>query len=310
MNIVKDLTDTIIDALEAIQNGERTAAPWAQPWSSKSGDVARGMPFNGATGRPYHGGNIMILWLSGYADARWYTYKQAMEAGTPVRKGQKGTHVIFWQPFKKKKEDGKEETGILMRTYVVFNHEQLSHEVSQEEDAGETSKERTEESKSEIDAGFVANLNLRGGLDHRGSKAMYVPSIDQIVMPPAMSFTDARHYVHTLAHECAHATGAEHRLNRAFGKRFGDSAYAVEEMVAEMAAAFVSAHLGIEGPELQHVEYLAHWVKVLKTERNALLTIAKQAEAAYRMVLGLDKKDEVSGSEDAASNEAEAEASI
>jgi antirestriction protein ArdC len=116
-------------------------------------------------------------------------------------------------------------------------------------------------------------------LTHGGDRAFYSPGTDSITLPRPEAFNDEASYYGTALHEHAHWTGSEHRLNRTFGKRFGDSAYAFEELVAELAAAFLTADLGIPG-KLQHPEYLAHWATVLGNDKQALWTAASAATKA------------------------------
>jgi antirestriction protein ArdC len=100
-------------------------------------------------------------------------------------------------------------------------------------------------------------------------------------MPPREAFRDPESYAATLAHELTHWTAHPSRLARELGKRFGDSAYAAEELIAEMGSAFLCADLGIT-PEVRddHASYLAHWLKVLKADSRAIFTAASQAQRA------------------------------
>lgn len=274
---IAHINATVIVQLEAVMEGRATALPWTRPWKTGAS-----MPFNGATKRPYHGTNIIILWLSGFDDPRWYTYNQAMDLGMPVRKGQKGTKVLFWRFIEKERVDGGIDKIPLVREYTVFNYAQLS--VDEKATAAEILEQpKTHAPELELLA-RVETLSLSGGLEHGFDKAAYDPISDAITMPAKASFTSEAAYAATLAHEAVHATGAEKRLKREFGKRFGDLAYAQEELVAEIGAAMTCAMLGVQG-QLQHVEYLAHWVQVLKNDRFALVTAAREAEKAARLLM-------------------------
>jgi antirestriction protein ArdC len=129
---------------------------------------------------------------------------------------------------------------------------------------------------------------------HGGSRAFYRPSTDYIQMPDEALFYDFQKrsrtegYYAVLTHECIHWSGAKHRLNREFGKRFGDSAYAAEELVAEIGAAFLCAELGItQDTRADHAQYLAHWPKLVKSDNRAIFTAAAKASEAVAFLKGL-----------------------
>ena len=319
--LVEGVTKGIIDALQDVIDGKSEAPPWVRPWKSTG---MGGLPFNGATKRPYHGGNIMLLFVSGYGDARWYSFDQAKQAAgyrrNPewsskadtfkgvkkwewtgegedphygIRKGEKGTKILFWKSTKYKKtvtdndgnESEEERNGMYARLHTVFNHEQCNMPVDPTVVVEEVEPSEAEAQLDiELDA-MSDRLELKGGLHHGGDRAYYRPSEDTIQMPARTAFKSHGDYAATRAHECVHATGADHRLDRKFGKRFGDSAYAAEELVAEMGAAFVCATIGVDG-QLQHTEYLASWIKVLKEDPYALLTAAREGEKAMNLLLG------------------------
>lgn len=268
------ITDRIVEKLEA---GGLEA--WRKPWR----DMAEnGMPFNGSSCRPYHGVNVLLLAFSGYADSRWYTYRQAAELGAHVRKGEKATQIVYWNPVSKKATDanGEETTRSipLLRVFSIFNAEQVDGlkvrpAASQPIDLGA----RYRDAKEVLEATGAV-------VEHRGDRACFAPSLDRILLPRPEAFTSIEEYWATRAHETIHWTGHPSRLDRTFGKRFGDSAYAVEELVAEMGAAFVCARLGIAG-DLQHPEYLASWLGVLKADKRALFTASAAARKAADLIL-------------------------
>ena len=256
---VQEVTDRIVAALEAGVN------PWKCPWT---GGVHGGLPFNGHSGRVYHGVNVLLLWLSGYTDPRWYTYKQVSEGGygeSHVRKGEKGTKITFWTFFKKTETDaaGNEtETSVpFLRVYTVFNHSQVEWADGKEPGVVETTDPAAAYEAAEAYFGAVT-----ASVTHAGGRACYSRVTDSITLPPRATFKTEADYWATRAHETVHWTGHADRCDREFGKRFGDMAYAAEELVAEMGSAFLCAALGVEG-KLQHEEYVAHWVKTMKADK-------------------------------------------
>lgn len=299
-DIAADVTARIVAQLES------GVAPWVKPWkigSTGGSGIPSGLDFptNALTGKRYRGANILLLWVTtvdrGYSDARWVTFKQAKTLGGCVRKGEKGTAVVFWRFLEREETNpttGKLETRKvpMLRVYTVFNVQQcdgLSVEapVVSAPDAG---------APSAVDA-LVERHNI--ALRHGGGSACYTPTLDVISMPKPEQFTDRANYDATLLHECVHWTGHASRLDRQLGKRFGDEAYAVEELVAELGAAFACAQFGIAG-QLQHAEYLGHWIKVLKSDKNAIFTAASQAEKALDFFTATAAEDESVDEEEAA----------
>lgn len=266
--LYRSVTDRIVRELE------QGAAPWIKPW--KSTTTAGGvMPVNAVTGRAYSGINVPILWGEqhgrGYLTARWLTFRQALEKGAAVRKGEKGTHVVFTKRITVG-EDNDERQIAMLRTYVVFNAAQ----VDGLPDPPPTPEARLEDRLEAVE-GFIGAT--RAELQHGGDRACYVPSRDFIAMPPFGSFRAPEHYYATALHELAHWTGHSSRLDRDLGNRFGSRAYAAEELIAELGAAFLCAQLGITG-ELRHAGYIASWIELLKEDDRAIFTAASKASQA------------------------------
>jgi len=274
----QDVTDRIVAALEA-GPGE-----WSKPWKSMG---INGMPRNGKSGRHYNGLNIWLLAIAGYSDARWYTFNQAKDLGANVRKGEKGTKIVYWQ-FIPEKVEGV-ETGKkipLLRVFTVFNREQVEGLPA---DVGEVAPSihlagTHTEAMTVLEA---VGADVRHGGDH----ACYSPAEDCIRLPNVEQFHTIENYLATRAHETLHWTGAEGRLNRDLKNRFGSDAYAMEELVAEIGAAFLCAHLGVEG-DLQHPNYLAHWLKVLRGDKYAVFGAARAAQQAVDLILNAGAEDE------------------
>jgi antirestriction protein ArdC len=194
------------------------------------------------------------------------TFKQALEKKAAVRKGEKGTHVVFTKRITVGEEDEEKQIAML-KTFVVFNVAQID---------GLTLSETVPESVPEI-IPFVSATNAR--IEHGGDRAFYASSKDFIGMPPPSAFRSEQQYQATLLHECCHWTGHESRLDRQLGNRFGTRAYAAEELIAELGAAFLCAHLGIQG-DLRHAGYIESWIELLKDDDRAIFTAASKASQA------------------------------
>lgn len=254
-----------------------TADPtsWSPPWHG-----ADPMPRNARTGRRYRGINILALWCAAqansYADARWATYRQWAAFGAQVRKAERGTLVLFYKKLPRGTDpDPTDGVSFIARAAHVFNAAQvdappLPIDAPQ---AGVIS-----DPLPTCDA-FVAATGAT--IQHGGNRACYVPATDTIYLPPRTAFRTPTGYANTLAHELVHWTGAPHRLARDLTGRYGARAYAAEELVAELGAAFVLADLGIaRTPHPDHAAYCASWVPLLRSDPRALSTAATQASRA------------------------------
>jgi antirestriction protein ArdC len=277
MDVYSRVTSKIIADLE---QGVR---PWHKPWSASnaSGNIIRPLRANG---QPYRGVNVLLLW--GEADARgyrspiWITYRQAATLGAQVRKGEHGSLVVYADKITKTETDSEgretERAISFMKGYTVFNVQQVdglpAHYYTKA--AAPSPVERIPQAEA-----FFAATGAK--VRHGGNRAFYAPHADFIQLPPRQSFRDAESYAATLGHEIIHHTAHPSRLARELGKRFGDDAYAAEELIAEMGSAFLCADLGIT-PETRddHASYLDHWLKVLKADSRAIFTAASQAQRA------------------------------
>lgn len=253
---------------------EQGAAPWVKPW--KSGKRTGILPANAITGRCYNGINIPILWhaadLHGYPTNSWLTFKQALEKGACVRKGEKGTQVVFTKRLSVKKDDATDEERqiSMLRAFAVFNVAQVDGF-----DAPDTTTAPAPPPRAADAFAAATGADIR----HGGDKAYFVPSMDFIVLPDPEYFENVEHYHATKLHELVHWSGHESRLNRDLKNRFGTKAYAAEELVAELGAAFLCAHLGIEG-QLRHAGYIDSWLLLLKEDNRAIFTAASKASYA------------------------------
>jgi antirestriction protein ArdC len=265
---------------------ERGNLTWLQPWQAgrhQAGPVSRPLR---AGGKAYRGVNVLMLWAAaierGYSCPLWLTYKQAAELGGQVRKGEKGSLVVYADKFTKTGTDDKgadvEIEIPFMKGYTVFNAEQIDNLPGHfyvKVPAANTAINRLET----VDTFFA---NTKANVQHGGNRAFYSPGRDVVQMPELQTFRDSEAFYGTLGHEIVHWTRHESRLNRDFGqKRFGDAAYAVEELVAEIGAAFLCADLGIT-PETRedHAAYIGSWLQVLKNDKRAIFTAASHAQKA------------------------------
>ncbi|WP_420608210.1 ArdC family protein [Novosphingopyxis sp.] len=277
-DIYQRITDRIAAAIEA------GAGEWRMPWHPGADGVAPVLPVNAATGKPYRGVNTVVLWATaqaeGYPSAVWATYRQWAELGAQVRKGERASPVVFWKiSDKEDQEDANEgaeddrRSRVFARGYSVFNAAQVD---GYEAPALPVLLEA--ERIGHAEAFFDA---IGADIRHGGNRACYKPSLDQIRMPPFEAFRDPIAYYATLAHEATHLTGHPSRCARDLRGRFGDEAYAAEELVAELGAAFVCADLAMAPePRPDHAAYVASWLKVLRGDKRTIFTAAAKAQAA------------------------------
>lgn len=269
---------------------EAGAAPWVKPWSATPGANA---PHNAATGRPYSGCNIVLLWMAtaskGWATPRFLTFKQALELGGNVRKGEHGTKVYFVKQITVRDtsepagSDDAHRTFGMMREYTVFNVAQCEKLPARVTDP-DAKAPRNGDARDVIADEFLkaTGADIREG----AGEAFYVPSRDFISMPAFGAFKGADHFYATVFHELGHWTGAKPRLGRDLRNRFGTSAYAAEELVAELCAAFLCAEFAIDG-ELRHAGYIANWAKLLRDDSRAFFTACSKAQAAADYLRGV-----------------------
>ena len=262
--------------INAIEQGVGT---WRMPWHT-SGRYAFS-PINLTSKKPYRGINTVCLWAAaqakGYERGEWATYQQWQDKGAQVRKGEKATTVVFWKfANETESEDGEEHNSskfCFCRGYSVFNAAQVDR-YTPKIDADVPMPERI----ARAEAFFAA---IGSNVQHGGNQAFYAPATDHIQMPPFQAFAESVAYYSTLAHEYTHWTAPTARCDRQLGKRFGDSAYAAEELVAELGAAFTSAHLGLSTePREDHAQYINSWLRVLKADSRAIFTAASKAQQA------------------------------
>jgi antirestriction protein ArdC len=299
-SIYQTVTDRIISSLKA------GVIPWEKPW--KTPRYAGGpFPRNFYTGKPYRGINVLLLWSSEYSSPFWLTFKQAQALKGTVRKGERGTQIIFYKqlPEYAKGDDEAasedERVPFVLCHYTVFNVEQCDGltlpEISQPAIAPKIDEDELCES---MVAGWenCPALHLNSPTECR---AYYRPSTDSVHMPARNRFVDAPHYYSTLFHELIHSTGHESRLNRTFGDRFGDELYSKEELVAEMGAAFLCAIAGIanEHTDRNTTAYIQNWIEKLEEDNRLIVHAAANAQRAVDLILGSTFEEEKETTENA-----------
>lgn len=291
-DIYQKITDQIVSELE------KGVRPWMKPWHVEhaAGRITRPLRGNGI---PYKGINVLVLWSAamekGYAAPVWMTFKQASELKASVRKGEHGSLVVYADRIIRTETDAKtgedaERVIPFLKGYTVFNVEQIDglpeHYYAKPAPRVD-SIERIERAET-----FLNNTGAT--VRHGGTMAYYNISQDFVQMPPFESFRDAESYYATRAHEMTHWTRHPSRIDRDFGrKRFGDSGYAMEELVAEMGSAFLSADLDLT-PEVRedHASYIASWIKVLRNDKRAIFSAASHAQRAVDFLHGATKAAE------------------
>src|ERR1700730_12562222 len=292
--LYQEITDQIIAQLET------GCVPWVQPWGSSGINAALGLPKNAATGRQYSGINILILWGAvaerGFTGQGWLTFRQALAIGGHVRQGEKGITVVDADRFipdrerTRAEEAGEEPDAIpFLKRFTVFNTDQCAELPA---DTGAAAPPLPEhlilpQAEALIRA---TGADLRVG----GDRAFYLPSADYIQVSPPSAYFEPVNWHRTVCHELGHWTGAETRLNRDFSGGFGSSAYAREELVAEMTSAFVCAALSIE-PTVRHADYLGSWLEVLREDNRAIIRAASAASKAADYLLAFRGEDPAPG---------------
>lgn len=266
--------------------------PWTRPWSAEhmAGHVSRPLRHNG---QPYSGVNILLLWSravsSGYCAPIWMTFRQAVELGAHVRKGETGSMVVYANALRKSEEDEEgraaERRIPFLKAYTVFNVDQIEGlPAPYYAHAGPSLDPGSRIERAER---FFAATGV--DIRHGGSEAYYALHLDRVQLPPFEAFHNPESYYATLAHECTHWTRHPSRLNRDFGRRrFGDAGYAKEELVAELGAAFLCADLGLAlTPRDDHAAYIGSWLEALGGDKRLIFTAAAHAQRAADYLVAL-----------------------
>ena len=283
-NLYDEITSTIIAELEAGR------LPWVQPWGSSAIAAPLAMPKNAATGRHYSGINVLILWgavvARGFSCQSWLTFRQALSLGGNVRKGERGTTVVYADRFvpdgekRRARETGEDAQAIpFLKRFTVFSTDQcdgLPHDFVT--------------TPAPVPEGLilpeVETLVRESGADLRlgGDKAFYSPALDYIQVPRPEAYFEPINWHRTALHELGHWSGHGSRLARDLSGGFGSKKYAQEELVAELTAAFTCATLGIT-PTVRHADYIASWLEVLREDNRAVVRAASAASKAADYLL-------------------------
>lgn len=283
-DLYQEITDKIVAQLE------QGIAPWVQPWRNTYGSVSD--PHNAVSRRCYSGINVLLLWIAsierGYHTSGWLTFKQAKDLGANVKKGEKATQIVFVKQLTVADKDAEGKPTLndsgeenvkninMLRAYHVFNVSQCENLPARYTPTVETPTARPDL----IDPAFRDFIAAtQADITHGGNRACYSPSRDAVTMPHPEAFTDASAYKATLLHELTHWTGHKSRLDRNLRGRFGNDEYAAEELIAELGAAYLCAGFQIDG-QLQHADYIGHWLSVLKQDKRAIFTAASAAQKA------------------------------
>jgi antirestriction protein ArdC len=283
-SLYDEITTKIIAELEAGR------VPWVQPWATAAAKTPLAMPKNTSTGRQYSGINVLILWGAviehRFSGQSWITFRQALSLGGNVRKGERGTTVVYADRFvpddekKRARETGEEAQAIpFLRRFTVFNSAQC-------ENLPEDAATIAPPPLPALIEPRVEALIRGTGIDFRigGNRAFYAPAADYVQVPPPQAYFEQINWHRTALHECSHASGAAHRLNRDLSGAFGTKKYAFEELIAKISAAFCCAALGIV-PTVRHADYIGSWLEVLREDNRAIVRAASQASRAADYLL-------------------------
>jgi antirestriction protein ArdC len=292
-------TNQRFDVYEAVTNQiiaaiETGAGEVTMPWHASGHAITR--PMNIASGKAYRGVNTVALWAAaatgGYDHGLWGTYRQWQERGAQVRKGETSSLIIFYKEFERDEEERQDglqplDRRFMVRASRVFNVAQVDGYVLDEPEPAENPVDPI----ARADA-FIQATGAR--IQEGGSRAFYHRIEDAITMPDRHRFhgtatsSATEGWYAVLLHELTHWTGAPSRLAREFGERFGDDAYAMEELVAELGAAFLCGDLNITAePRPDHAAYIDHWLRILKGDNRAIFAAASAAAKAADYLAGL-----------------------
>lgn len=283
-SLYDEITDKIIGELEAGR------VPWVQPWGTAAAKAPLAMPKNASTDRPYSGINILLLWGStiehGFTGQSWLTFRQAQSLGGHVRKGERGTTVVYADRFvpsdekRRAAETGEEAQTIpFLKRFTLFNTHQC------EDLPAEIATAAPPPPPGLIEPTVEAMIKATAIAFHiGGDRAFYAPAEDYVQVPPPQAYFEPINWHRTALHELGHATGHRSRLNRDQSGSYGTKKYAFEELVAELSAAFGCASLGIV-PTVRHSDYIASWLEVLREDNRAIVRAASQASKAADYLL-------------------------
>ena len=288
-SLYDDITDKIIAELEAGR------IPWVQPWGTAAAKAPLAMPQNASTRRRYSGINVLILWGAvierGFSGQSWLTFRQALVLGGNVRKGERGTTVVYADRFvptderRRATETGEEAQAIpFLKRFTVFNTDQCEGLPEDVASVAPPSPPGLIEPQAEA---LIAATGAKFRIG--GARAFYSPSGDFVQVPPPQAYFEPINWHRTAFHELSHWSGATSRLGRDLNGPFGSKSYAREELVAEIAGAFICASLGIV-PTVRHADYIGSWLEVLREDNRAIVRAASYASKAADYILGFQPR--------------------
>ena len=276
------ITQQIIQAIEA------GAGDYRMPWNTKGSSAS--LPQNPVGKYDYHGINVLSLWASqqirAFTTGRWATYRQWLSIGAQVRKGESGSPTVFYKPIMggdDRETSGDDAPGqgrsgrpFILKTATVFNADQVDG--LHPEHVAPPADQRQDMAEQVI-------KNSKARILWGGEKPCYLPTRDEIHLPHPEEFVSAEAYYGVAFHELIHWTGYESRCARDLSGRFGSAAYAMEELVAELGAAFLSAEVGLSSqPRKDHAQYIESWLTVLKNDTRAIFSAAASANEACKVL--------------------------
>jgi antirestriction protein ArdC len=285
--VYESITKRIVSMLE------QGTVPWRKPWNAKTG-----LPRNFVTKRPYRGINVFLLAQASYESPYWLTFRQALERGGCVRKGERSSLVLFWtQKTLEDEESGEERKVPLLRLYSLFNVAQC--------DGLKVAPESVETPETGLvtkPAEIVERMPRPPKIKHGMTESFYSPREDCVNMPMQKRFGKKEEYYSTLFHELVHSTGHESRLRRASLTEkagFGSNPYCKEELIAEMGATFLCGYAGIVDRTIDNsAAYLKGWLEQLKGDKTLIVQAAAQAQRAADFILGtMNAEDKVSSTQ-------------
>lgn len=279
--------------LNAMASG---SVPWRKPWDSSTI-----RPCNAETGRRYSGGNMFLLSMLPYAVPAFLTMNQIKKAGARIKEGQNKAHfpVFYWNWVEKVDDKGEKVRFPLLRYFLVWNVEQIEGYTLPDHLTKPAAREHTPiEAAERIVAGFADAPEI---VITETDRAYYVPALDKVNVPKLSQYANPESYYSVLFHELAHSTGHASRLNRKEVTDpiiFGSHDYSLEEMVAELTAAFLCAEAGIDNTIENSAAYIAAWHKVLSADPKLFWIAAGRAQKAADYILGRGKDENQDGHND------------
>jgi antirestriction protein ArdC len=286
IDLYQQVTDRILTMLDA------GVVPWRSPIL---GRTSAGHPKNLASDKPYRGVNVFLLaftaWIQGYESAYWLTFNQARERGGMVRKGEKASMVVFWKQYETTDKQTGEPTKVpVMRYYNVFSICQCDG-ITLPDAVPFTPTDFTPIETAEA---IVSGYEGGPAIEHGGTQAFYRPATDKVHIPEPTRFATPAKYYSTLLHELSHSTGRSQRLDRKLDtdpKPFGSADYGKEELIAEMSAAFLCGHAGIEPAVIENqAAYLQGWLRTIKGDKRLIVTAAGAAQKSADWIRGERKQ--------------------